>query len=104
MEARIPPEVRRNRSGRDFLATGELRDRVGVEAEAAEVVGEVEDAAGRQAGDCGAQQAHVAGLDVEVARALGVGRSEEHTSALQSLMRISYAVLCVHKKKEGTRR
>src|SRR3546814_9134606 len=27
-------------------------------------------------------------------------RSEEHTSELQSLMRISYAVLCVHKKKQ----
>src|SRR3546814_4055075 len=27
------------------------------------------------------------------------GRSEEHTSELQSLMRISYAVLCVKKKK-----
>src|SRR3546814_8283883 len=26
-------------------------------------------------------------------------RSEEHTSALQSLMRISYAVLCLQKKK-----
>src|SRR3546814_1428365 len=28
-----------------------------------------------------------------------VGRSEEHTSELQSLMRISYAVLCLKKKK-----
>src|SRR3546814_8811391 len=28
------------------------------------------------------------------------GRSEEHTSELQSLMRTSYAVLCVKKKKE----
>src|SRR3546814_8785910 len=28
------------------------------------------------------------------------GRSEEHTSELQSLMRISYAVFCVKKKKE----
>src|SRR3546814_7466185 len=27
-------------------------------------------------------------------------RSEEHTSELQSLMRISYAVLCLKKKKE----
>src|SRR3546814_9663786 len=27
------------------------------------------------------------------------GRSEEHTSALQSLMRISYAVSCLKKKK-----
>src|SRR3546814_3955326 len=29
----------------------------------------------------------------------GQGRSEEHTSELQSLMRISYAVLCLKKKK-----
>src|SRR3546814_8687085 len=28
------------------------------------------------------------------------GRSEEHTSELQSLMRISYAVLCLKKKKK----
>src|SRR3546814_6068835 len=28
----------------------------------------------------------------------GLGRSEEHTSELQSLMRISYAVLCLKKK------
>src|SRR3546814_2384863 len=29
-------------------------------------------------------------------------RSEEHTSALQSLMRISYAVFCLTKKKKTT--
>src|SRR3546814_10016009 len=29
------------------------------------------------------------------------GRSEEHTSELQSLMRISYAVFCLKKKKDG---
>src|SRR3546814_6092544 len=29
----------------------------------------------------------------------GASRSEEHTSELQSLMRISYAVFCVKKKK-----
>src|SRR3546814_1606106 len=28
------------------------------------------------------------------------GRSEEHTSELQSLMRISYAVFCLKKKKK----
>src|SRR3546814_4087289 len=36
--------------------------------------------------------------------ALGVGlalRSEEHTSELQSLMRISYAVFCLKKKKKN---
>src|SRR3546814_10781339 len=31
-----------------------------------------------------------------------VGRSEEHTSELQSLMRISYAVFCLKKKKQHT--
>src|SRR3546814_5192793 len=30
---------------------------------------------------------------------LGMSRSEEHTSELQSLMRISYAVFCLKKKK-----
>src|SRR3546814_1020454 len=30
------------------------------------------------------------------------GRSEEHTSELQSLMRISYAVFCVKKKNQTT--
>src|SRR3546814_12275630 len=32
------------------------------------------------------------------------GRSEEHTSELQSLMRISYAVFCLNKKKSTQRR
>src|SRR3546814_5586549 len=31
---------------------------------------------------------------------IAVGRSEEHTSELQSLMRISYAVFCLTKKKK----
>src|SRR3546814_2994741 len=30
-----------------------------------------------------------------------LGRSEEHTSALQSLMRLSYAVFCLRKKKRN---
>src|SRR3546814_6461992 len=33
------------------------------------------------------------------AGAVAVPRSEEHTSELQSLMRISYAVFCLKKKK-----
>src|SRR3546814_6024836 len=36
-----------------------------------------------------------------VKRALDL-RSEEHTSELQSLMRISYAVFCLKKKKKNT--
>src|SRR3546814_5339414 len=34
--------------------------------------------------------------------ALHYNRSEEHTSELQSLMRISYAVFCLKKKKRHT--
>src|SRR3546814_8499367 len=33
-----------------------------------------------------------------------LGRSEEHTSELQSLMRISYAVFCLTKKKKNKKR
>src|SRR3546814_177479 len=36
------------------------------------------------------------------ARFIPGGRSEEHTSELQSLMRISYAVFCLNKKKKHT--
>src|SRR3546814_9518777 len=39
----------------------------------------------------------------EVVDALGRTRSEEHTSELQSLMRISYAVFCLKKKKHNHR-
>src|SRR3546814_5031338 len=35
----------------------------------------------------------------ELARHIHHARSEEHTSELQSLMRISYAVFCLKKKK-----
>src|SRR3546814_8906207 len=44
------------------------------------------------------------GLDKVLATIRGFhkihGRSEEHTSELQSLMRISYAVFCLKKKKQ----
>src|SRR3546814_2756238 len=36
---------------------------------------------------------------VEIAKRCSLTRSEEHTSELQSLMRISYAVFCLKKKK-----
>src|SRR3546814_2291613 len=35
-------------------------------------------------------------------KAMLVARSEEHTSELQSLMRISYAVFCLKKKNQHT--
>src|SRR3546814_7267942 len=39
----------------------------------------------------------IAGREIDDQR--GTIRSEEHTSELQSLMRISYAVFCLNKKK-----
>src|SRR3546814_2282851 len=55
-----------------------------------------------------ADRIHLARLDELVLQILAIGhveqgagifRSEEHTSELQSLMRISYAVFCLKKKK-----
>src|SRR3546814_2656650 len=44
------------------------------------------------------------GIDVDMEGGVGGiqpgGRSEEHTSELQSLMRISYAVFCLKKKNQ----
>src|SRR3546814_4031545 len=44
-----------------------------------------------------------AGCNRHMGRALSGLRSEEHTSELQSLMRISYAVFCLKKKKNNTK-
>src|SRR3546814_2770657 len=41
----------------------------------------------------------ITALEAAIVRAREAGRSEEHTSELQSLMRISYAVFCLKKKK-----
>src|SRR3546814_3733596 len=41
---------------------------------------------------------HLAAAELDKDRT-GIERSEEHTSELQSLMRISYAVFCLKKKK-----
>src|SRR3546814_8365370 len=66
-----------------------------------------------KAGDVAAQRCNRVersdedGLHIALAFAIGadalrpiLDRSEEHTSELQSLMRISYAVFCLKKKKQ----
>src|SRR3546814_8735438 len=52
----------------------------------------------RRARDRERQHPAQAGHDVRNPQAVGGQRSEEHTSELQSLMRISYAVFCLKKK------
>src|SRR3546814_8660905 len=55
-------------------------------------------------GEAGAQRLHPVRLGIERLRGgaerdfLELARSEEHTSELQSLMRISYAVFCLKNK------
>src|SRR3546814_6665638 len=49
--------------------------------------------------DSHAADALVVGYGLVVGRHQADDRSEEHTSELQSLMRISYAVFCLKKKK-----
>src|SRR3546814_4234151 len=44
---------------------------------------------------------HLHLVSIVGANAIGNERSEEHTSELQSLMRISYAVFCLNKKKQN---
>src|SRR3546814_4923664 len=50
----------------------------------------------RVAADAGAA---VAAVGIDLQPGLEIARSEEHTSELQSLMRISYAGFCLKKKK-----
>src|SRR3546814_3210493 len=68
----------------------------------------VDCASGAQKARSGGDRARIGPADllvgglVEAAQARARDRSEEHTSELQSLMRISYAVFCLKKKKETT--
>src|SRR3546814_9769570 len=59
-----------------------------------EPVGPVAEDIGERAGE----HPHLAVKGGHAPEGLGVIRSEEHTSELQSLMRISYAVFCLKKK------
>src|SRR3546814_4017688 len=54
----------------------------------------------REPGVTGQQDLH----GIRQPRSPAAARSEEHTSELQSLMRISYAVFCLKKKKKHNNR
>src|SRR3546814_2868966 len=45
--------------------------------------------------------AAVCEIPLQMSQGASIDRSEEHTSELQSLMRISYAVFCLKKKKNN---
>src|SRR3546814_8674178 len=73
-------------------------DRDGEDAGRADGVPEQDEAKQRHLDDLGLR---VGRADREVAEGEEVDRSEEHTSELQSLMRNSYAVFCLKKKKKS---
>src|SRR3546814_3710345 len=83
-----------------------LRDRAGAQRRhqrAVGVRGRAEGArahADRGGADQVAARETAAALEQHDVAGAADGRSEEHTSELQSLMRISYAVFCLKKKKQ----
>src|SRR3546814_1573203 len=79
---------------RKLQGTGNFKERAGKERGSREKPGEVGE--GRGSGLAAGAAAQRLGLQRNVA----AHRSEEHTSELQSLMRISYAVFCLKKKKQ----
>src|SRR3546814_2264377 len=96
---RLPP--RSTRTDTLFPYTTLFRSELGVPAPAREVHqrgarggGDVGDAAAGKA----VQEKGIGGAEPEAPLRQQAPRSEEHTSELQSLMRISYAVFCLKKK------
>src|SRR3546814_7497710 len=68
---------------------------------AAETIGQIRDHGGDHDQQAPAHEEHHAGACIaQPAPRPAQRRSEEHTSELQSLMRISYAVFCLNKKKK----
>src|SRR3546814_4871905 len=79
---RNPQRIRSRNGDQAYREADSGEDREDVEEE-----GRAEEGGGRE-------------IDGEEGRLRG-GRSEEHTSELQSLMRISYAVFCMTKKQKN---
>src|SRR3546814_7148281 len=78
-------------AGNQTSATNVINDAAARAAAGSQQVSHTADQAAKDA-----QQANVLAEDIRAV----VTRSEEHTSELQSLMRISYAVFCLNKKKK----
>src|SRR3546814_8529416 len=81
-------------------AAGRLLSRHPRTAGAVQATGELSDP-GRSDGDAGGTDRSLWRTARYDTRPAGGARSEEHTSELQSLMRISYAVFCLKKKKQS---
>src|SRR3546814_8656699 len=104
LDQTVVAAARQHRALRAQRGGGELEGCMGVVVEAAHqaVVQRVADAEQVEAGQHAGEEvpALLVQIIAEQRRLLDQLRSEEHTSELQSLMRISYAVFCLKKKKK----
>src|SRR3546814_8754789 len=87
--------------GADAHAVGRKADRRTAVAIKAEPRRAVETIGRRIGARCADAHARGAALAADGQGGIGKARSEEHTSELQSLMRISYAVFCLKKKNKN---
>src|SRR3546814_9649340 len=91
--------------GNGAVASGEGSTAIGSGSAASEVgssaFGEGTDASGAYASALGSESS-ASGQQATATGFRSDARSEEHTSELQSLMRISYAVFCLKKKTKTT--
>src|SRR3546814_4878861 len=89
-------DIRTLRFLADEMTQGDLGERVGVTRQ---TIAAIEQGKYSPSLEVAFRIAHVFGKPLE---AVFQWRSEEHTSELQSLMRISYAVFCLKKKTSHT--
>src|SRR3546814_7998615 len=92
--------ARRRRAGAGRARVGRAR-RAGLRDRRPHHVPEKRARARGEERHAGEGRAGIAGAHGGEAGRWPIGRSEEHTSELQSLMRISYAVFCLKKKKKS---
>src|SRR3546814_7923155 len=104
VDAGVLRDYRQEEGAKDLAAARKLLDNAGVEYTSHIAVGDPADTIATYADQkqCDAIVMGTRGLRRVAGLVLGsvaVKRSEEHTSELQSLMRSSYAVFCLKKKK-----
>src|SRR3546814_5972665 len=86
-------------AGRDFDSDAKDRSSFGLGADASwevDIFGGISRSVEAARADEAATYYNLANVRTAIIAAVAINRSEEHTSELQSLMRISYAVFCLH--------
>src|SRR3546814_1222206 len=93
----MPPAVAAGAHGTDGACNRHRGRRISIGMQAAQTIDPAADAAAHERA---LVEGVLAGMPGAFERLVRDHRSEEHTSELQSLMRISYAVFCLKKKNK----